>query len=322
MVSVIIPTYNRAELIGATLDSILAQTFKDWECIIVDDGSADYTDELLEFYCARDCRVKYVKRPVGTRKGANTCRNYGFEMSSGEYIQWFDSDDLMDADFLKKKMKAINLNDSDFVISKTRKFIDPHCENIIKNYKNIYRFDKYEFSPYNYITQNINWLTPDFLCKRELVEKVKFNEKLESAQERNFFSKLVCLEPKGYFMDDYLTLQRNHEKSIQNKLRKDKKRIIKDSLNFYLETWLEIRNTKCNDSIEYLFSEAVKKTFFEIPSNKGIKELSIGFLKKGEIMAGVWFLFYHFSMKIFGRGIFFRDRFREVSPILNQKKCA
>ena len=63
LVSIIIPTYNRAHLIGETLDSVLAQTYQNWECIIVDDGSSDNTDDVVNDYVKKDPRFKYYYRP-------------------------------------------------------------------------------------------------------------------------------------------------------------------------------------------------------------------------------------------------------------------
>jgi glycosyltransferase involved in cell wall biosynthesis len=95
LVSVIIPTYNRAHLIGETLDSVVIQTYENWECIIVDDGSSDNTDEVVGKYVKGDTRFKYYHRPEEHLQGGNGARNYGFKMSQGDYIQWFNSDDLM-----------------------------------------------------------------------------------------------------------------------------------------------------------------------------------------------------------------------------------
>lgn len=95
LVSIIIPTLNRAHLIGETLESVLAQTYQHWECIVVDDGSTDGTDKVLAHYMAKDPRFQYHHRPKDRLAGGNAARNYGLEVSKGEYIQWFDSDDLM-----------------------------------------------------------------------------------------------------------------------------------------------------------------------------------------------------------------------------------
>ena len=102
LVSIIIPTYNRAHLIGETLDSILAQTYTNWECIIIDDGSSDDTLEVIDNYIKKDNRFQYYRRPVERSKGPNVCRNFGYELSKGEYINWFDSDDVMLPTFLEK----------------------------------------------------------------------------------------------------------------------------------------------------------------------------------------------------------------------------
>jgi len=110
LVSIIIPTYNRADLIGETLDSVLAQTYQNWECIVVDDGSADNTKELVQSYVDMDSRFILVDRPDTHKPGGNGARNYGFEISNGEYIQWFDSDDLMHPELLNLKIKTFKKN--------------------------------------------------------------------------------------------------------------------------------------------------------------------------------------------------------------------
>jgi glycosyltransferase involved in cell wall biosynthesis len=94
LVSIIIPTYNRAHLIGETLDSVLAQTYTNWECIVVDDGSTDHTSEVLKIYCDKEARIKYFHRPDTHKPGGNGARNYGFEVSKGGYVNWLDSDDV------------------------------------------------------------------------------------------------------------------------------------------------------------------------------------------------------------------------------------
>lgn len=122
-VSIIIPTYNRAHLIRETLNSIKEQAFDDWECIIVDDGSIDNTNEIVQEIVKNDSRFQYCHRPSQRPKGANSCRNFGFEMSKGIYINWFDSDDVMDLNFVKLKVLELeNRNDIDAVISKTIMF--------------------------------------------------------------------------------------------------------------------------------------------------------------------------------------------------------
>lgn len=101
LVSIIIPTYNRAHLIGETLDSVLAQTYSNWECIVVDDGSTDDTEVVVAGYIEMDTRFQFHHRPENHRAGGNGARNYGFELSKGELVNWIDSDDMVDNNHLK-----------------------------------------------------------------------------------------------------------------------------------------------------------------------------------------------------------------------------
>ncbi len=85
----------------------MAQTYQNWECIVVDDGSTDRTKTVVQGYVKKDTRFILVDRPETHQPGGNGARNYGFEISKGDYIQWFDSDDLMQPDFLSEKINSL-----------------------------------------------------------------------------------------------------------------------------------------------------------------------------------------------------------------------
>ena len=103
-VSVIIPTYNRAHLIGRALDSVLNQTYKDFEVIIIDDGSQDNTKEIVD--CFTDRRIRYIC--LERNMGAGAARNKGIEASEGYYISFQDSDDEWLPDKLKKQVDILD----------------------------------------------------------------------------------------------------------------------------------------------------------------------------------------------------------------------
>lgn len=124
LVSIIIPTYNRAHIIEETLRSVISQTYKNWECIIVDDGSTDGTGKVILDFIDTESRFKYYSRPSNIKKGANSCRNIGYLKSKGDLIQWLDSDDLLSNDKLKNQVAYFledNNNDS-VVFSNWNKF--------------------------------------------------------------------------------------------------------------------------------------------------------------------------------------------------------
>src|SRR3989338_10329538 len=86
-VSIIMPTYNRARLINKAVDSVLKQTFKDYELIIIDDGSLDNTKDIVA--CYNDPRIIYFRK---NHKNAASARNYGLKRARGEYIAYCDDD--------------------------------------------------------------------------------------------------------------------------------------------------------------------------------------------------------------------------------------
>ena len=101
-VSVVIPTYNRANRVGSTIDSVLAQTFSDLEVIVVDDGSSDGTGQVLRE--AYGDRIRYIYQ---NNQGASVARNRGIEEARGEWIAFLDSDDLWEKDKLEWQFKAL-----------------------------------------------------------------------------------------------------------------------------------------------------------------------------------------------------------------------
>lgn len=111
LISLIVPVYNGEEGIGPCLESLLSQTYSNIECIVVNDGSADATQAILEEYAARDRRVKPFHIPNG---GVSNARNYGKERASGEYLMFVDGDDLLAPETLEKMLEQMG-EDTSFV---------------------------------------------------------------------------------------------------------------------------------------------------------------------------------------------------------------
>lgn len=102
-VSVIIPTYNMAEYVCQAIDSVLAQTYDDFEIIVVNDGSTDNTEEVLKKYESNK-KIKIINQ---SNKGLACSRNAGIKHSKGEYIAWLDADDIWRKDFLEIAVKQL-----------------------------------------------------------------------------------------------------------------------------------------------------------------------------------------------------------------------
>jgi len=178
--SVIIPTYNRAELISKTIDSFLQQTYSNFEIIVVDDGSTDNTKIVVE--AITDRRIKYYWKENAERGAA---RNFGAERAKGEYLNFFDSDDIAYPIHLKVAAEAIDqLNYPDVFhlgmeIKKENGQVETQVKNIgIKGLKNLLL--------HTYVTPNAVFV------KYKAWERVKFNEtrKLSGSEDWVFFLQL------------------------------------------------------------------------------------------------------------------------------------
>lgn len=105
LVSVVIPTHNRADLLPRAINSVLKQTYTNIEVIIVSDGSTDNTRDVVDSFIKNDDRVKFIEYTPS--KGGNVARNKGIEASTGEYIAFLDDDDEWLLEKLKKQVEII-----------------------------------------------------------------------------------------------------------------------------------------------------------------------------------------------------------------------
>lgn len=308
LVSIIIPVYNRADLIGETLYSILNQSYKNWECIVVDDGSKDNTLNILREFKERDSRFKIFKRPLSKVKGANSCRNYGFQVSKGKYINWFDSDDIMLPLFLEKKVAVLKSNSVDYVLSKTFFFgnNDLTCR---KKYD--YKYDKYDITHYNYVAHRINWLTPDLMVKRNVVEgKIFFNEALmTTAQEYNFNCKLTLETVNGIVLNEELVGYRQHNESIESKLKQSFKNHSLELSKAYYLTIVDLGD-KINKNVEEFLYESIIRKSLDFKLNSKLLFVCARYIfKRTDSLAVVAYILYQLLYFSMHKGYFLRKLF-------------
>lgn len=213
IVSIIIPTYNRAHLLVETLESVLAQTYSNWECIIVDDNSTDETQLLLNEYSNKDNRFTYIIKSEKQKKGASISRNLGLKIARGEFIQFLDSDDLLADNKIQEQIKLlINENKYTVCTCKWGKFIeksdpltliensaDYRDFNTIKEYFNLIGIHGGFFPPIN------------FLINKELINQSGYwNESLTVNDDGEFFFRVLLNADKILFCAKTYVLYRNN----------------------------------------------------------------------------------------------------------------
>ena len=112
LISVIIPVYNAERFVAQTLDSVLEQTYENWEAILVNDGSTDNSLDILQKYAQKDARFKIIDKKNG---GVSAARNDGLKKAAGEYITFLDADDLWYPQFLEFMLQALQTLNPDVV---------------------------------------------------------------------------------------------------------------------------------------------------------------------------------------------------------------
>lgn len=132
LVSIIVPCYNQAHFLNESLISVLNQTYTNWECIIVDDGSPDNTKEVAESWLKKDNRFVYFEKENG---GLSSARNAGIKASKGEFILPLDADDIIHKAFLEKLVPELENNSELAIVTCYSKFFLKHIDNIIHELK-------------------------------------------------------------------------------------------------------------------------------------------------------------------------------------------
>lgn len=211
-VSIIMATYNRSHLIEESIGAIINQSYEEWEFLIIDDGSTDRTKEVLDAYLTRDSRIKYFKRNEIYKKGLPGCRNMGLELAKGDYVVFFDDDDIPHPDCLKWSIEEITKSNADYC----RYLRTVFFRELNKDFD---RQQDYKITQHNnlpveeLITGKVPFNSCQVLWKEECFEKERFNEDLMFAEEWELYTRLLLKQPKGITIEKYLYFGRKHTAS-------------------------------------------------------------------------------------------------------------
>ena len=217
MISVIIPTFNRGDLIKETIESILNQTYKDFEIIVIDDQSTDNTFEVISNYI-KDCnKIRYYKRPKNLIKGGNSCRNFGLSIAMGEYVKWIDSDDLLHPSALFDQVESLQHSDFDLSICESVIFKDAANQEPIGKWGNIHSEENLS----NFISSQFRWHTASGLWRKSFFKTSKvWKEGLTNSQEWLMHLTQLLNQVKIVKVEKALCLIRSHSGSMSNKSNK------------------------------------------------------------------------------------------------------
>jgi len=219
IVSVIVPCYNYAEYLNEALDSVLAQTYEDWECIIINDGSPDNTEEVALKYCQKDMRFKYFYKENG---GHSSARNLGIKHSSGIYILPLDADDTLSKDYVKEAVKKIESDENIKIVTGRVQYFGETNEKLI--------MQSYDLRSYLVV----NYLSISSLFRRVDFDQANgFDETMLAFEDWNLF--IGILKNGGEVVELPIVglNYRRKDESLFRQAVKDKKRLFIDLLKLY-----------------------------------------------------------------------------------------
>ena len=245
LISIITPNYNNSKYISETINSVLAQTYVNWEMIIIDDCSTDDSYEIAKKYSNNDIRIKVYR--MDHNEGSALCRNKAIELSQGEYLAFLDSDDLWFPEKLQKHLKFMQINDSDFSFTEYE-HIDNEGNRINKKAKAIKHLTYRKLLYHNFI----GCLT--VIIKQNLDNKI-YGPDIKINTDYGLFLQYLktCKNALGY--NECLSKYRIRNKSLS---KNTKQKIF----SFYF-LFIKIENINLIKSIFYMITNRIIKTIWK-----------------------------------------------------------
>ena len=274
LVSIIMATYNRENFIQMSLLAVQCQTFTNWECLIIDDGSTDRTESIVNNFITKDYRFRYLKRSNRYKKGLPGSRNMGIDLSKGKYIVFFDDDDIPHPKNLEicishflpgvsyvRYLRSVFYGDFNYKFSENKEY----CISVLN-----------QSVVQDMVTQKIPFNSCQVMWRKKSFEGDKFNESLMFAEEWECYSRILMQkEISGVSIEKVLFYARKHQNSNTGEyLSKNKLRLISKEE----ACRLVISNLKKNGFL----NELVQKHFLQLAFRMGSFKVLSHTLHKGD----------------------------------------
>lgn len=197
IVSVIIPVYNGENSVSGSLNSLLSQTYSDFEVVIIDDGSIDRTPEVIADHIEKDNRFSYTYQE---NAGVAAARNKGLELAKGDYICFLDADDFYEKDFIEKLVSKVKKESADVC----------YCGyNVVSPMDKHNKKTKFKSGDIllDYILGTVSIHTTSWLVRKKLLQQysIRFTDGVSWGEDFEFFCEVLAMTDKVCFVDEYLT---------------------------------------------------------------------------------------------------------------------
>lgn len=226
--SVILPTYNRASVISNAIESIQSQDYKDWELIIIDDGSTDHTKVEVQKYCETDKRVIYFYQENKERSAA---RNNGINHAKGEFTCFLDSDDQFDPTHLQNLFETISSVENKNLIFVTN-------SQIINSENTVVAKSEISQGETDAETILLNTITPGQMCvPTTIIQNHLFNEKIRISEDTELLFRLIT-DASLEIVPQATLIYKQHDENSVNPLRYNAYKERKTTLNYIFKSSL------------------------------------------------------------------------------------
>lgn len=267
IVSIIIPVYNQEKYIEETLQSVIHQTYSNWECILVNDGSTDNSATIINKFLTQDNRFHFIN---SENKGVSNARNLALKQVKGDYILFLDGDDLIHPDKLQQAISNFQKNIDLSIVFNTTSYFQDNIENTLYPMK-------IDAGLLNFTDMMLYWnekiILPihSAIIKKSLFEGIEFNTDLTAQEDWLVWLRLFQKNPKVLVLDSVLSYYRKHNTSrTQSFSLKDdhfkalkifEKYIDADSYKMLLLHQVKRYYVRANDNSAKLYEIRQSKTF-------------------------------------------------------------
>lgn len=232
-VSIIIPVYNRSRFLAECLNSVLKQTYEQWECLVIDDGSTDNSKDIITQFVLKDARFRLLDNAC--RKGAPGARNTGISQAKGAYLIFLDSDDILAPFCLAQRVVQFQAYpEADFLVFQQVIFSDQNRDELY-----LWNVDKTDNDIARFLALDALWCISGPIYKREVIERLGgFKEDLPFWQDYDLhlkcllnnltYKKFLGLPPDGF-------IRKHNEESVSRSLAfTDDKKTLSKRVQFYI----------------------------------------------------------------------------------------
>ena len=256
--SIIIPVYNTEQYLSNCLDSVLTQTFQDFEVICVDDGSPDNSLKILNQYALKDSRIKAVTQK---NQGVSVARNTGLSYAKGNYITFLDSDDVVSPFFLEKLYNGLQQNlNADFSWCDFEETLTP-LDQKYEKMESAFLFCQAPFDHFvNRKKPRIGASSCAKLYKKETLQNIQFPKGLTVGEDLIFLYTLLLKSNAAVYVSEVLYFYRIRENSAMHKPITQKR--LDDEIEVTKRLFLLMQENKLNKTTKKVFQKYLANRFF------------------------------------------------------------